>query len=149
MKLEFNKMWTWHPANRGIISPCTTGGEVNFENQCAIRMGECFTRAGISTASFEGARCYPGHNHKQSHILRAEELAKWIKKTQHIFGRVNIKKAVSSSEYRDKTGILFLLNFWGAGNQGDHIDLWNGSRMTRGAPEYFTAAQEVWFWEVS
>ena len=45
--------------------------------------------------------------------------------------------------------LIFLLNFWGAGNQGDHIDLWNGTKMTRGAPEYFTAAQEVWFWELS
>ncbi|HVK54554.1 MAG TPA: T6SS effector amidase Tae4 family protein [Burkholderiales bacterium] len=28
------------------------------------------------------------------------------------------------------TGIIFFQNYWGPGNQGDHIDLWNGARLT-------------------
>lgn len=148
MNLNFKNLWTWHPANRGIISPCSTNGKVNFENQCAVRMGECLSKAGVSLNSFKGAKCYPGHKHNQVHILRAEELAEWIKTTTPIFGIADIKRGVNASSYSGKKGVIFLLNFWGAGNQGDHIDLWNGSKMTRGAPEYFTAAQEVWFWEI-
>ena len=39
-------------------------------------------------------------------------------------------------------------NFWGPGNQGDHIDLWNGSSQAYGTDEYFYRAQEVWFWDM-
>lgn len=149
MTLNFQKLWLWHPANRGILNPCSTNGKSNFENQCAIRMGECFSKAGVPLHGFKGAKCYPGHRHNQSHILRAEELANWMKKTSHIFGKADVKKSATSSNYKDKKGIIFLLNFWGAGNQGDHIDLWNGHKMTRGAPEYFSVAQEAWFWEIT
>jgi hypothetical protein len=146
--LNFEKLWLWHPANRGIINPCTTSGKVNFENQCAIRMADCLSKVGVQFNTFKGAKCYPGHNHNQSHVLRAEELADWMKSRPQIFGRVDVKKAATSLDYKNKKGILFLLNFWGQGNQGDHIDLWNGNKMTRGAPEYFTRAEEVWFWGV-
>lgn len=149
MKPDFDKLWKWHPSNLGIAHPCTTDGEPNFEDQCAIRMGECINNAGISTDSFKGAKCYPGHGHSQSHILRAEELAKWMVDNANIFGKVEIEKNMSSSSYEDRQGIIFLLNFWGQGNQGDHIDLWNGKKMTQGRPDYFTAAQEVWFWELA
>ncbi len=147
--VAFKKLWERHPANLGVINPCTTNGNINFENQCAIRMGVCLAKSEILTSSFRGAKCYPGHKHNQSHILRAEELANWMKKQPKYFGNAEIKKNATSSDYSNKTGIIFLKNFWGAGNQGDHIDLWNGSKMTRGAPEYFSSAQEVWFWEIS
>ena len=39
---------------------------------------------------------------------------------------------------KDRTGIIFLADYWQRPNElgtkarsGDHIDLWNGSRMTR------------------
>ena len=147
MIVSFKSLWTWHPANLGVINPCTTDGSINFENQCAIRMGVCLSKAGVPLSSFSGAKCYPGHKHNQSHILRAEELASWMKKNPGFFGSAEIKRNVKSTDYAGKKGIIFLMNFWGAGNQGDHIDLWNGSKMTRGAPEYFSGAQEVWFWE--
>jgi hypothetical protein len=31
-----------------------------------------------------------------------------------------------------KKGINFFKDYYGPGNQGDHIDLWNGTRLTRG-----------------
>jgi hypothetical protein len=149
MAVSFKTLWTRHPSNMGVRSPCTTDGKVNFENQCAIRMGECFLKSGVPLGSFSGAKCYPGHKHNQSHILRAEELADWMKAQPVLFGKVDIKRNVKASNYAGKNGVIFLKNFWGVGNQGDHIDLWNGSKMTLGLPEYFTVAQEVWFWEVS
>ncbi len=82
-----------------------------------------------------------------AHVLRAEELAQWIEK-QKLFGVPSKLTKVKSSDYKKK-GVVLFRNFWGAGNQGDHIDLWNGSVMTRGAASYFAASKEVWFWELS
>ncbi len=150
MAVSFKTLWTWHPSNLGVTNPCTTDGKENFENQCAIRMGECFSKSGVLLNTFSGAKCYPGHGHNQSHILRAEELAEWMKTQPIFFGKVEIKRNVKASDCAGKKGVIFLRNFWGAGNQGDHIDLWNGSKMTGIAPQsYIVAAQEVWFWGVS
>jgi len=148
MSVKFHTLWASHPMNKGNINPCTTDGKVNFENQCAIRMSVCLKNSGISLKSFSGAKCYPGHKHHQEHILRAEELAAWLEKKKAIFGKPTKKKKVKSSEYKGRKGIILLKNFWGTGNQGDHIDLWNGKMMTRGAPSYFSSSQEVWFWEL-
>lgn len=112
-------------------------------------MGVCFNDAGVPTGSFTGAKCYPGHKHNPKHILRAEELANWMVSQSVYFGAVEKKSNVDSLDYIGKKGIILIKNFWGAGNQGDHIDLWNGMKMTQGTPEYFGKAQEVWFWEVS
>ena len=84
MAVLFSTLWVNHPAIKGIINPCTTKGKINFENQCAIRMGVCLDNSGINIKSFNGAKCYPGHEHKQSHILRAEELATWLEKQKHL-----------------------------------------------------------------
>lgn len=147
--ISFNLLWSFHPANLGIINPCTTDGTINFNNQCAIRMGVCLSDAGVPTSSFSGAKCYPGHNHNQIHILRAQELADWMVSQSTYFGEAEVKKDVGSSDYSGRKGIVFLKNFWGPGSQGDHIDLWNGTKMSQGAPEYFGRAQEAWFWEVA
>ena len=149
MNLDFKTLWNAHPTNKGNNEPCSTNGVSNFDNQCAIRMGVCLTNAGISTASFSGARCYPGHGHNSVHILRAEELAKWMAMNTTPFGTVEKKNGVSSTDYADRKGIVFFLNFWGRGSQGDHIDLWDGKKMCYGDPSYFSRAQSVWFWEVN
>jgi len=148
MAILFSRLWANHPATKGIINPCITKNVINFKNQCAIRMSVCLLDSGISLKSFKGAKCYPGHGHNQSHILRAEELATWLENQKLLFGIPTKRKKVKSSIYKDKKGIILLKNFWGAGNQGDHIDLWNGKMMTRGAPSYFSSSQEVWFWEI-
>lgn len=85
--ISFNLLWSFHPANLGIINPCTTDGTINFNNQCAIRMGVCLSDAGVPTSSFSGAKCYPGHNHNQIHILRAQELADWMVSQSAYFWR--------------------------------------------------------------
>ncbi len=142
-------MWKSHPANLNIQAPCTTNGTSNFTNQCAIQMGVCLQKSGVPLTSFTGARCYPGHGHNQSHILRAQELADWIKSKPGFFGRATIRPNTNAQPYKDKTGIIFCKNFYGTNNQGDHIDLWDGKRMTLGSVAYFSLSQEVWFWEIS
>jgi hypothetical protein len=153
--VPFYKLWANHPSVLGKNEPCSDGeGKPAFMSQCAIRMGLCLESSGISLASFAGQRCW--HGHSPRHILRAQELAEWL---DSAFGRTwvgvanKVKRTarapVTSTSYSGKTGIVFLMNFWGTGGQGDHIDLWNGHAMAQGSPTYFGRSQSVWFWKVS
>ena len=129
------------------LAPCKTkGGAPAYPNQCAIRMGVCLQDAGVNLNFMRGVRCWHGHGRK--HVLRAEELANWLKTQTAQFGTVEIKKRVTYKDYAGKKGIVLFRNFWGSGNQGDHIDLWNGSKMTYGELDYFQKSEEIWFWEL-
>ncbi len=152
----FDRLWSNHPAmqNPVVIEPCTTKGVSNYDNQCAIRFGVCLANSGISLASFRGACCW--HRHGRTHFLRAEELMQWLNtKDANFVGYADISKRdkngkqKSSTDYKGRRGIVVCRNFWGPGNQGDHIDLWNGMRMAHGADQYFASSQEIWFWEMN
>lgn len=111
-------------------SPCSTNGAPNHENQCAIRVGICLAGAGVPLGSFGGARCWSGHS--RDHTLRAEELATWLINPTRVrlfkdgvFTRTLRPRnaTIGASSYADRKGIALFKNFWGTGNQGDHIDL--------------------------
>lgn len=147
--LQFSVLWDKHPANQvpPVNAPCSNeSGTPNFANQCAIRMGVCLTDAGADLSSFRGVSCWHGHGRR--HILRAEELGNYLKTRRDIVGTASIDKSPTLADYTSRRGIAFFLNFWGRGNQGDHIDVWNGSKMGKGSDSYFASAQEVWFWEL-
>lgn len=76
----FNSLWENHPTISGDDHPCSTKGKSNFENQCAIRMGECLERSGISTIHLKVRRCW-FHKNTPGHILATEELAKALENT--------------------------------------------------------------------
>ncbi|WP_250654699.1 type VI secretion system amidase effector protein Tae4 [Alkalimarinus coralli] len=144
MSVSFGFLWANHPANNGFDEPCATNGVGNFENQCAIRMGVALSASGVSLSSFRSAKCWHGH---KNHVLRAQELADWLAFGGGSFGRPAIHKSAKASSFIN-SGIVFFKNFWGRGNQGDHIDLWDGQRMTKGDASYFGYAEEVWFWRI-
>jgi hypothetical protein len=48
----------------------------------------------------------------------------------------------------NKKGIIFCQNFWGRGEQGDHIDVWDGLNMACGQRNYYGRSKQVWFWEI-
>ena len=134
--VNFRQLWNSHP---GRSSPCD---KIQYRNQCAIRMGVALYGAGVTLATFVGERCWLGHQPK--HILRAQELAKWMIGQTATFGAVQKHLTeVSSAEFVGKTGIVFIKDGWGS---TDHIDLWNGSRLMGGEPSYFARGKEVWFW---
>lgn len=132
-------LWNNHPYPD---SPCDTN---YFTNQCAIRMGVALERSGVDMRSFTGAKCYHGLRHNPKHILRAQELADWLKIQKSIVGDVKIYTGVSNNDFTGKRGIVFIKNGWGA---TDHIDVWNGLQMKGGTPSYFSLGEEVWFWEL-
>ena len=140
----FNLLWANHPYPS---KPCD---ENSFPNQCAIRMGVALEKSSIDTSSFDSMypnrRCYSGFKHSPRHILAAQELANWMKSKKNIFGNAGIYQKVSSKDFINIKGIVFIKNGWGS---TDHIDLWNGVAMKGGFPVYFSLGQEIWFWELT
>ena len=149
----FRKLWENHPTGD---FPCSTNGKKNFDNQCAIRMGSCFERSGIPTRRWPVRRCWQ-HKGEDSHILAAEELANTL--TKITIPGITIVEKYSGAEgmkrIDNRKGIVFFKDFYGPGMQGDHIDLWNGWRLssfssvlsiyTPFGSHYEKGA--VWFWE--
>lgn len=57
---------------------------------------------------------------------------------------------------KGRTGIVSMKDFWGTPQVGDHIDLWNGWRLThfRSILAVYTPLGDydkggLWFWEVA
>ncbi|WP_165251146.1 type VI secretion system amidase effector protein Tae4 [Paludisphaera soli] len=146
--LMFRTLWSVHPSNYGDDAPCRDKkGNSAFENQCAIRMGVALADAGMDLSSFRGARCWHGHRH----VLRVEELIKWLKTRTADVGTARSFKpgADARAAVAGVTGIVACRNFWGRGNQGDHIDVWDGAQMAHGDPGYMDRSEEVVFWTIA
>ena len=134
--VDFRILWFCHPQ---FMDLC------NHINQCAIRMGTTFHRAEIDMSSYEGVRCWEANHKGKNHTLRAQELADWISKQHNLFGTKTVTKNAKSSDFKNRQGLVFFIDGWGA---TDHIDLWNGTEMAAGYPNYFSKAKEVWFWDL-
>lgn len=137
MSLSFYNLWANHPY---FDSPCNGG----FENQCAIRMGVALAASDLDIRSFDGLRCWSGHS--PAHILRAEELAKWLVEQPDIGRFTRYRHRKKAADFRGKCGIIFIKDGWGA---GDHIDLWDGvlsQRLRAGHSDWIARGREIWFW---
>ncbi len=155
----FQKLWKNHPTITGNDYPCSSTSKKNFENQCAIRMGVCLTLSGLSTVNLPVRHCWY-HPKSSGHVLAAEELAKALDKVSpspQINKPTKFKGKDGFADISGKKGIIFFKDYYGVGNRGDHIDLWNGSRLTKyssywvflllGGLDYKKA--DVWFFPVS
>lgn len=164
VNLDFWKLWQNHPnISHQEMFPCRReDGVANFSNQCAIRMGVCLSKSELITVDdYDGVRCWFGHD-DVVHSLRARELALWLRNHASTFGAVEIKSDTEWKDYVGRTGIIYCQNFWGENNQGDHIDLWDGTgefmgsgaftwegpAMASGGLDYLERSEEVWFWPV-
>jgi hypothetical protein len=69
-------------------------------------------------------------------------------KTQKYFRSHNPEKKLLG-----KTGIVLCWDFYDSDGDGrpdgEHIDVWNGTRMAQGDMSYIVKASSVWFWELS
>jgi len=154
---NFADFWKNHPSNGSPPDnePCTRrNGSSAFTNQCVIRMGVALTRSGVDLSPFRGAFCW--HGHGKTHPLRVEEFKHYIDSRDALFAPYYAQKykkqknghQVTYRKFLGRTGIVVFRNFWGSGNRGDHIDLWNGSRQAHGDLDYFERSQEIWFWYI-
>lgn len=151
----FDKLWKNHPTGE---FPCSTNEIKHFQDQCAIRMGVCLEKAGISTKNWPVRRCWQ-HKGTESHVLAAEELANALTRVV-VPGAKRVEKYSGTEGFekiKSRTGIIFFKNFYGPGMQGDHIDLWNGWRLSSFASVvsiYSTLGSRydkgaIWFWETA
>ncbi len=179
--ISFNNLWENHPTITGDNDPCTTNGKKNYPDQCAIRVGVALAKCGVKTSALPGAtHCWHGHKKSQGYVIRAEELANGLDR----YPITGIHKAikVNPDEFAKKLygrkGIIFFKDYWQRTNggkkesfrnrSGDHIDLWNGLRLTdrftwfriharlgsfgihsfRDDISDFENSKAIWFWRV-
>ncbi|CCN80767.1 Conserved hypothetical protein [Vibrio nigripulchritudo SFn27] len=166
---KFKELWDKFPDGdimRGRCQNKQPNGTRPFDNYCAILLSEAFIRTGISTKSAKVTKCWSHSGSK--HIIRAQEMAHWLNKSNLSFvgKREKINPSTFSDDLKGRTGIIFFKDYWQRGSEafsnrsGDHIDLWNKDEITSGGMfrrslyEFFGVvsdfndSREVWFWEV-
>ena len=124
---SFIKLWSNHPNVKGDDSLLD---RETYENQCAINLSATLLRSGVNMTSYNGQ--WSWQKSKPKLAIRAQQLADWMASPVN---PLNSKvEKYSGSEVFDKikgrSGVIFFQNYWGINHQGDHIDLWNGYRLT-------------------
>ncbi|EOC1304536.1 T6SS effector amidase Tae4 family protein [Cronobacter dublinensis] len=170
MTIKFSQLWEAHPGVNGDADPCRRpDGHKAFDDQCAIRLGVALTRCGYDVSRLKLAQCWY-HPKTDGHVLRAEELAKALKRTAipGVFGAVKVSTENFEKTLRGQTGIIFFKDYFRRDSEsftnrsGDHIDLWNGERVTsrssylriqwglhwEGYLSDFFNSREIWFWKI-
>ncbi len=136
-RITFEELWNKYPSkDLKHINAKTKKDE--FGNHCAINVSEALYQNGIKLKSFRGVKCYHKcPSGKNIHVLRAQELANWLKKRP--FAGCPKALEYTGETYEDKvngkTGIIFFKDYWqrngetGDTRTGDHIDLWNENEL--------------------
>lgn len=101
---------------------------------------------------------------RPKYAIRAQEMANWFARPGIL--QASVQKLSGKEAFGNmaaKTGIVFFQNYWGPNEQGDHIDLWNGSRLADwtswirnqsginipGVWSDYKKAKAVWFWAMT
>lgn len=154
----FAQLWANHPTIRGdapLLDPNA------YPNQCAINLYAALERSGYSMSTFYGQMSW--QKGKPRYAIVPRELAEWISILKIISSkRENFSGDEAFEKIDARRGVIFFKNCWGLGHQGDHIDLWNGNRLTRwtswprvnfnisweGHFSNFRNSETAWFWEM-
>ena len=166
--IQFQKFWESYPTIQGDKAPCKTNGKKNFEDQCAIRLGAALAKNWVKTTNLvpKGRHCWK-HEAVEGHVLAAEELANGLARFPigGIQKKIDIDPSTFQKDIAGKRGIIFFKDFWTRNGEsfrnrsGDHIDLWNGSRLTDWRTWFLISttlntggnygkSKEIWFWRV-
>ncbi len=165
--LSFSKLWANHP---NVKREAPLLNKIMYPNQCAINLHAALVRSGANAKTFRGQLSW--QKNRPKYAIRAQELANWLASP---FGRSSgvgmpLVQKFSGEEVfekiKGKRGIIFFQNYYqngyGPGNQGDHIDLWDGFRLThiRSIPQIYLRfgpiafgsdyekSESVWFWKL-
>lgn len=162
--IKFNDLWKSYPKE----SPC---GRKSFSNQCSIKVGAALAKCGVSTTTLvsKNRHCWL-HKETERHVLSANELAVGLLKVNipGIGAPVEIEAMSFKAKIAGKKGIIYFEDYWlrpedrPERSTGDHIDLWNGSRLTdvsswfrvqlgisyEGVWSDFEKAKKIIFWRV-
>ncbi len=132
--LKFSDLWSGYPNAKPYLDPKTGDVPKGFENQCAIKVSVALHAGGVDLSGFRGASVSIG---QKKAAIRAQELAAWLK-TLRVSGLPAAPQSIVGENWQEKikgkTGIVFFADYWLRPGEktpsGDHIDLWNGSRLT-------------------
>ena len=112
-----------------IVGDAPLLDEKTYPDQCAVEMYAALKRAGVNLSSFHGAMSW--QTDKPKYAIRAQELADWLAQFPSIFVRPESNPGDKAfPTMMGRTGIVFFQHYWGTNNQGNHIDLFNGSNLT-------------------
>lgn len=132
--LSFSSLWAAYPNSDPYTDPKTKEPPAGYENQCAIKVSVTLARVGVKLLGFRGATVVVSSDKA---AIRAEELATWLKLNPIPRLPLNAEFITSSSwqqKIKSRVGIVYFSNYWLRPEEtrpsGDHIDLWNGSRLT-------------------
>ena len=135
--LKFADLWGNYPSAPPFVDPKTGKPPPGYSNQCAIKVSVAIHQSGIEMKSFKGASRILV-NGKNTAAL-ASDLADWLKK-QPFCGLQQDHEGITGKIWEQKikkrTGIVYFADYWKRKTDhetkptGDHIDLWNGSRLT-------------------
>lgn len=135
--VQFAKLWANYPEKPPYVDVKTGKPPPGYSNQCAIKVSVAIHKAGVEMKSFTGPSRI--HVNGKNTAGLAEDLAAWLNK-QPFCGlpqkHENVTGANWENKIKGKTGIVYFANYWKrktdaeGRTSGDHIDLWNGSRLT-------------------
>lgn len=133
--VTFTDLWRSYPSSPPFIDSKTGKPPKGYENQCAIKVSSALHTVGVQMKSFSGASVVL--NGKKA-AVRAEEMAAWLKRLPFCGLPLSPMNATGSDwqvKVKGKKGIIFFANYWARDGEqrnvtGDHIDLWNGDRLT-------------------
>lgn len=130
--IKFGELWSAYVKGT-ICDAKDANGKSLFSNQCAIRVSHALKKCGVTFKSYPVKRkCWVHPD--DDHILAAKELADWLELQPFVGCRKS--EVITGEDWREKiagrTGIVCFEDYYApsGGSGGDHIDLWNGSRMT-------------------
>ena len=140
-RLNFADLWANYGSGLSHLHPKTK--EELFPNYCAINLSESLIKNGLSP---DGTKCWGNCSSNQSHTIRAQELADWLK--DNLSGVKNITGKDFMSKISGRTGIVFFQNYYEGEEEsmtGDHIDLWNKNQMgTYGSTQTWIRTNIPW-----
>jgi hypothetical protein len=134
-RVRFAALWAGYPSTKPYLDPKTGSPPKGFENQCAIKVSVALHAVGIDMKSYRGSQVVV---EGKPAATRATELAAWLN-SQYLPSLPVHGQTVTGEDWQKKvkgrTGIIYFANYWArpgeaAAPSGDHIDLWNGSRLT-------------------
>ncbi len=137
--MDFDKLDAGYPT---AMSPCNDSPA--WPNQCAIRMSIALNAEGshpVNASTYTEPKC------SHSHARGAESLANWL--------WTNFKPAFkylpeeAEAKITNKQGIVFIKDCFTRPGEteknGDHIDLWDKTKMKTQPTSLFLEGKEVWF----
>ena len=131
--LSFDALWQHYPSSHPYVD---AKGDTpkGYDNQCAIKVSAALVGAGFELRGFNGAAVSVGG---KRHAARAQELAAWLdsKGPDGLKGHAQVITGADwETKIKGRTGIVYFADYWLREGEktpsGDHIDLWNGSRLT-------------------